>query len=52
MPTPGWSADLGEAGRPTIFSFEPTQPTPTPGGDQERPREGRWLQTEEILGWL
>ena len=42
-------ASLGEAGRPATFSIEPTQPTPTPGGDQERPREGR-LQTEEITG--
>ena len=46
-----WRAEMCQlqAGRPTIFSFEPTQPTPTPGGDQERPREGR-LQTEEIPG--
>ena len=40
-------AGLGEAGRPATFSIEPTQPTPTPGGDQERPREGR-RQTEGI----
>ena len=39
----------GLTGRPTIFSFEPTQLTPTPGGDQERPREGR-RQMEEIPG--
>ena len=46
-----WEAEMcqTQSGRPTIFSFKPTQPTPTPGGDQERPREGR-LQTEEITG--
>ena len=38
-----------QAGRPTIFSVEAKQPTPTLGGDQERPREGR-QQMEEILG--
>ena len=40
-------AGLGEAGRPATFSIEPTQPTLTPGGDQERPREGQ-CQMEEI----
>jgi len=49
MLTPGRPAGLGEAGRPTIFSFQPTQPTPTSRQDQERPREGQ-LQTEEITG--
>ena len=43
------AGSLGEAGRPIILSFEPTQPTPTPGGDQERPREGR-CQMEETPG--
>ena len=48
-----WRAEMCQlqAGRPTIFSFEPTQPTPTPGGDQERPREGQ-CQMEEIPGRL
>ena len=46
-----WRAEMCQlqAGRPTIFSFEPTQLTPTLGGDQERPREGR-RQMEEITG--
>jgi hypothetical protein len=46
-----WRAEMCQlqAGRPTIFSFEPMQPTPTSGGDQERPREGR-RPTEEITG--
>ena len=38
-----------QAGRPTIFSFEATQHTPSSREDQERPQEGR-CQTEEIPG--
>ena len=46
-----WRAETCQlqAGRPTNFSVEPTQPPPPSRQDQERPREGR-RQTEKILG--
>ena len=46
-----WRAEMCQlqAGRPTIFSVEATQPTPSPREDQECPREGQ-CQMAKIPG--